>query len=388
MIVLNLLGSVITILCLVLCMILYFRVKSKNPDGSRRVLSSKTVEAPWSLGTWIAGVFVAGTGVALMYAPADLVAYINKGLNPVESITIVSLLNSAPVWALYAVMGLWYMKYMDTKAGKIMAMLSTVFGMSISLYTGVNTISRFIGVDIPCLGFVIAGIIVFVAMLSARFNLLKGISTISFSVFVIAALALISIPTSSFIPTKISGCITSNLFTEYMIGDTSASWIFWFLSWSPTVARWLAHISKGRTMKEYIAGTIILPTLLAVVWMTISWIYQDVIVNSFILNVNISYIIPCSIFILSGMLFMIGTLDSDCTVFTDDLSDILRVKRSNKFILYYGFFVISLSCIYMSGIVSNPFGFNQMSSLVFVPLIIQSIIFVVGHLKLRRDLYD
>ena len=105
-----LVGSVTTAVCIVLCAVLFFTCKSRDAQGRRIELDSKSPEAPWPLGLWIAGVFVAGTGVALMYAPADLVGYIKEGLNPIESITMVSLLNGAPVWALYSVMGLWYMK--------------------------------------------------------------------------------------------------------------------------------------------------------------------------------------------------------------------------------------------------------------------------------------
>ena len=32
-------------------------------------------------------------------------------------------------------------------------------------------------------------------------------------------------------------------------------------------------------MKEYIAGTMILPTIVAFIWMAVSWMYQDVIMN-------------------------------------------------------------------------------------------------------------
>ena len=119
-------GSITTLVSIVVCLVLFFAYKSKNSKGERIELENKTTEKPWALGTWIAGVFVAGTGVALMYAPGDLVGYIDEGLNPIESITMVSLLNGAPVWALYSIMGLWYMKHMDSKIGKLAAILSTV----------------------------------------------------------------------------------------------------------------------------------------------------------------------------------------------------------------------------------------------------------------------
>ena len=354
-IVIYLLGSITTLISIVICLVLFFICNSKKTNGERIVLENNSLEKPWSLGTWIAGVFVAGTGVALMYAPGDLVGYVKAGLNPVESITMVALLNGAPVWALYSVMGLWYMKHMDSRIGKLAAMLSTVLGMSISLWTGMNTVTRFIGLSLPGLKFLLAAITVLIALISAKFNLLKGISKIAFMVFVIAFLAVLSTPFTDFKFSPITGEITQNFWHEYFMGETSASWIFWFLSWTPTVSRWLAHISKGRTMKEYIAGTMILPTILAFVWMAVSWMYQDVIM-SFNLATNIKSFIPCLIFIISGILFMTGTLDSDCKVFTEDLELLTGGKLKRRpTIPYYGLFVLFVFSLFISGIIVKPF---------------------------------
>ncbi len=367
-------GAITTIASIVLCFALFFRCKSKDEHGKRIELDNKTTEKPWPLGTWIAGVFVAGTGVALMYAPGDLVGYVKEGLNPVESITMVALLNGAPVWALYSVMVLWYMKHMDSVIGKVAAMLSTVLGMSISLWTGMNTVTRFIGLNFPGLKFMLAAITVMIAMISARKNLLKGMSKLAFLVFVFAFLAVLSAPFTDFAFSPIEGEITGQFWREYFSGATAASWIFWFLSWTPTVSRWLAHISKGRTMKEYIAGTMLLPTVLAGVWMAVSWMYQDVIMN-FNLATNISSFIPCVIFIISGILFMTGTLDSDCKVFTEDLEYLSKGKLNRKATIpYYGLFVLFFFSLFISGIIQKPFAFNEYSSLVFLPLMVWSII--------------
>lgn len=374
-------GSITTLVSIVLCFVLFFKCKSKNSKGERIELENKTTEKPWPLGTWIAGVFVAGTGVALMYAPGDLVGYIKEGLNPIESITMVSLLNGAPVWALYSIMGLWYMKHMDSKIGKLAAMLSTVLGMSISLWTGMNTVARFIGLNFPGLKFMLAAITVGIAMVSAKRNLLKGMSKLAFLVFVFAFMAVISTPLGDFPFMPIEGSITGNFWKEYFTGATAASWIFWFLSWTPTVSRWLAHISKGRTMKEYIAGTMILPTMVAFIWMAVSWMYQDVIMN-FNLAQNISSFIPCIIFIISGILFMTGTLDSDCKVFTEDLEMLSNGKLDRKSTIpYYGLFVLFFFSLFISGIITKPFAFNEYSSLIFMPLMIWSIAECVKMVK-------
>ena len=376
-----LIGSFMTLASIALCLVLFFSCKSKNARGERVEIDNKSPEDPWPLGTWIAGVFVAGTGVALMYAPADLVGYIKEGLNPLESITMLALLNGAPVWALYSVMGIWYMKHMDSKIGKLAAMLSTVLGMSISLWTGMNTVTKFIGLSFPGLKFLLAAITVIVAMISARNNLLKGMSRLAFLIFAVAFLALLSTPFTDFTFMPITGRITGAFWKEYFLGPTAASWIFWFLSWTPTVSRWLAYISKGRTMKEYIAGTMLLPTALAVVWMAVSWMYQDVIM-SFNLAANLASFIPCVIFIISGILFMTGTLDSDCKVFTEDLEALTggKIKRRAA-IPYYGLFVLFFFSLFISGIIKKPFAFNEYSSMIFIPLMVVSLWECVKLLK-------
>ncbi len=61
----------------------------------------------------------------------------------------------------------------------------------------------------------------------------------------------------------------------YQTGDAKwqSSWtIFywgWWISWSPFVGMFIARVSKGRTVKEFIAGVIVLPTLLSFFWMSV-----------------------------------------------------------------------------------------------------------------------
>jgi choline/glycine/proline betaine transport protein len=43
----------------------------------------------------------------------------------------------------------------------------------------------------------------------------------------------------------------------------------WWISWSPFVGMFIARISKGRTVKEFILGVILIPTLLSFIWMSV-----------------------------------------------------------------------------------------------------------------------
>ena len=138
-------------------------------------------------------------------------------------------------------------------------------------------------------------------------------------------------------------------------------------------------------MKEYITGTMILPTLLAFIWMAVSWMYQDVIM-SFNLKENIASFIPCVIFIISGILFMTGTLDSDCKVFTEDLEYLSGGRLDRKSLIpYYGLFVLFVFSLFISGIIREPFAFNEYSSLIFMPLMIYSIIDCIKRVKTEKQ---
>jgi choline/glycine/proline betaine transport protein len=65
-----------------------------------------------------------------------------------------------------------------------------------------------------------------------------------------------------------------SLWTETFRGTHwQASWtVFywaWWISWSPFVGMFIARISKGRTVREFLFGVILIPTLLSFVWMSV-----------------------------------------------------------------------------------------------------------------------
>jgi len=43
----------------------------------------------------------------------------------------------------------------------------------------------------------------------------------------------------------------------------------WWISWSPFVGMFIARISKGRTVREFILGVMVIPTMLSFVWMSV-----------------------------------------------------------------------------------------------------------------------
>ena len=53
---------------------------------------------------------------------------------------------------------------------------------------------------------------------------------------------------------------------HFMHGWTTFFWAWW-IAWSPFVGLFIARISRGRTVRELIAWTLILPTLIIAIWM-------------------------------------------------------------------------------------------------------------------------
>ena len=51
--------------------------------------------------------------------------------------------------------------------------------------------------------------------------------------------------------------------------DWSVYYWAWWISWAPFVGMFMARISLGRTVREFIAGAMIAPALLGIIWLTI-----------------------------------------------------------------------------------------------------------------------
>ncbi|MCB2040843.1 MAG: BCCT family transporter, partial [Rhodoferax sp.] len=51
-------------------------------------------------------------------------------------------------------------------------------------------------------------------------------------------------------------------------GWTAFYWAWW-ISWSPFVGMFIARVSRGRTVREFIVSVLIIPSLACVLWMTV-----------------------------------------------------------------------------------------------------------------------
>lgn len=172
----------------------------------------------------------------------------------------------------------------------ILAVLATLFGLATSLGLGAqqagagmnfvfgleNTVSLQViiiaGVTLLATGSVVLGIHKGVKVLS-EFNIrLAGL----FLLFI-----LIVGPTLYILGTFIqsTGYYLQN-FAEYATwnqtfeeeGSFMSTWtVFywaWWISWSPYVGMFIARISKGRTVKQFVLGVLIVPTIITFLWMS------------------------------------------------------------------------------------------------------------------------
>ena len=55
---------------------------------------------------------------------------------------------------------------------------------------------------------------------------------------------------------------------NFVQGWTSFYWAWW-ISWSPFVGMFIARVSRGRTVREFVIAVLLVPSLVCVLWMTV-----------------------------------------------------------------------------------------------------------------------
>jgi choline/glycine/proline betaine transport protein len=175
----------------------------------------------------------------------------------------------------------------------VVAILGTLFGVATSLGLGVSQIGAGLGylevIDQPTTWLLIGLIIVItaIALVSVVTGVDKGIkwlSNINMGLAVgVVVFVLIAGPTvfilSDFL-TQI-GSYIQNFFTltfnarpfqetgkEWLGGWTTYYW-GWWMSWAPFVGVFIARISKGRSVREFIGGVLLVPTLVTFLWFSV-----------------------------------------------------------------------------------------------------------------------
>ncbi|MGC9422650.1 BCCT family transporter [Vibrio sp.] len=295
-----------------------------SPLGKIR-LGGKDATPDHSRPSWLSMLFAAGMGIGLLFwSVAEPTAYytnwwgtpFNVAANTPEA---KSLAMGATLfhwgihgWSIYAIVALslgfftfnkglplsirsvFYPIFGDRAWGwlghiiDIMAVLATLFGLATSLglgaqqaTSGINYIfgtNGGIGMQFTVIIFVtlIAIISVFrginggVKVLS-NINMLFAFALLIFMIIVSFTITLQSIP-DTFMAYVENILPLSNPHGRedeiWMHGWTVFYWAWW-ISWSPFVGMFIARVSRGRTVREFILAVVFIPTLLILIWMSV-----------------------------------------------------------------------------------------------------------------------
>lgn len=285
-------------------------------------LGGQDAETDFSTIAWFAMLFSAGMGIGIMFwsVAEPIFHYLSPPMAEAESteaaqqaMNLTYLHWGFHAWGIYAVVGLalgffafnrglplsfrsvFYPLIGDRIKGwmgdviDVLAVLATLFGLATSLGLGVLQVSA--GLEhvfgFPDNIYLQVGIIVgitAVATVSVVLGIDKGVRVLSELNVRIAALFLVFVifvgPTififDSFIQNfggYLNSVATFSFWTESYSGTNwQSSWtIFywaWWISWSPYVGMFIARISKGRTVKEFVLGVLIVPSIITFLWMS------------------------------------------------------------------------------------------------------------------------
>lgn len=305
---------------LIFCIFLVF-----SPVG--RIRLGKQDDRPeYSTLTWFAMLFSAGMGIGLVfYGAAEPLSHYATNPPLSEPGTDGALKESLRysffhwgihAWAIYALVGLAlaYFKFRKNLPGLISATLTpilgkyakgkigtlidviavfaTVIGVATTLGFGSSQIngglSYLFGIPNNFISQVIIIIIVTVLfMMSAWSGLGKGIKYLSNTNVILAGVLLVLV----FIVGP--SLLILNLFTDSLgqylqnliqmsfrispLSSEHRDWIntwtifywAWWISWAPFVGIFIARVSKGRTIREFLLGVLVLPSIVSFIWFSV-----------------------------------------------------------------------------------------------------------------------
>ena len=295
--------------------------------GSIR-LGGKDAKPEFSTLTWFTMLFSAGMGIGLVFwsvgepmwhfiGPPKLFDGVlaNSPQAAQTAMTITIFHWGFHAWAIYAIMGLslayfcfnkglpltprsaFYPLLGDAIYGfwghliDILAVFATLFGLATSLGLGAQQVNAGLtylfgvpkGVSVQI---IVIAVITLIAIVSVVTGLTKGIKLLSqfntalafllvIFVFLIGPSLFLFDSLGQNIGSYLGNIIPLGTWTESYRGDGDSwqhSWtVFywaWWIAWSPFVGLFIARISKGRTIKQFIGGVLFAPTLASIVWLT------------------------------------------------------------------------------------------------------------------------
>jgi len=235
-------------------------------DNAQQLAMAATI-FHWALHPWAIYAFLA-LGLALFS--------FNKGLPLTIRSLFYPLLGDA-VWG-------WPGHIID-----ILAVLATLFGLATSLGLGASQAASGLNFlfDVP-LGQTTQIVLVIVITAIATFSVVAGLDVgvrrLSEANMILAGLLLLFIivvgPTLILFSGFFSNLASYLAFlpalsnpvarpdSNFAAGWTSFYWAWW-ISWSPFVGMFIARISRGRTVREFMISVLLVPSLACVLWMTV-----------------------------------------------------------------------------------------------------------------------
>ena len=172
----------------------------------------------------------------------------------------------------------------------IIAVFGTVFGLATSLGFGIMQINA----GLSHIGFIdesvrnqviLIAVITLAATISAGLGLDRGIRRLSeLNLGLAGALLLFVLLTGptlfllswfvQSVGSYLTNLVSLTFRTDALIGlEWQKGWTMfywaWWISWSPFVGMFIARISRGRTLREFIAGVLAVPTTLTFFWLTV-----------------------------------------------------------------------------------------------------------------------
>ena len=290
---------------------------------SKTRLGPDDSEPEYSYGSWFAMLFSAGMGIGLVFfSVAEPVIHLTAAPQAEpgtvaaaqEAMRLTFFHWGIHAWAIYIVVGL-SLAYFSFRRGlplsirsafypilgerihgpigngiDILAIFGTMFGVATSLGIGVMQVNAGLNhlVDIPIETGVQIGliaIITLVATVSVVLGLDKGIrrlSNFNMSVaLVLITLVFIMGPTTFLLNAwiensgrYIQSLVQSTFWTDAWgdgawHGDWTLFYWGWWIAWSPFVGMFIARISRGRTIREFIGGVLLVPAALTTFWLTV-----------------------------------------------------------------------------------------------------------------------
>ena len=290
-------------------------------------LGGRDAKPSYTYTNWIAMLFSAGLGIGLLfYGVAEPIGNLNDypemldnniSHNAGKALSLTNLHWGLHGWAVYASLGLCFAfaSYNKNKAFRvssllgesvetnkplaaiidIIAILTTVIGIATSLGFGASQINS--GLDfvfnIKLNEFIIISLITLLGLISVCLGLDSGIKRLSQINMIIAVLLVLTVlilgPTIFILNAMVQNAgaylnqiIQLSTWTEayndsvYQNGYTLFYFTWWF-AWAPFVSLFIARISYGRTIKEFVIGVLLVPSLIVFIWMGVfgnSAIYQ------------------------------------------------------------------------------------------------------------------